>query len=50
MKSFFASSEYGMVGLLFFFIFFCGVLIWVFRPNSKKHYDDQASIPLKEND
>lgn len=38
----------GIVGLLFFFIFFSGLVVWVFRPNSGKYYLTQAQIPLKE--
>lgn len=49
MKEMFADADMGLLGLLFFFIFFCGVLIWTFRPGSKKHYEKQANIPL-END
>ncbi len=48
MKSFFADPDMGLVGLLFFFVFFCGVLVWTFRPGSKKSYEDKAQIPLKE--
>jgi cytochrome c oxidase cbb3-type subunit 4 len=40
----------GIIGLLLFFGFFLGVVIWVFRPGSKKTYEEQAEIPLKEND
>ncbi len=50
MKSFFASADAGMVGLLFFFAFFCAVLIWVMRPGSKKKYDEHAEIPLNEDE
>lgn len=49
MKSFFANPDLGLIGLLFFFLFFCGVLVWVFRPGSKKKYEQNANIPLDEN-
>ncbi len=39
-----------IIGLLFFFTFFCVMAIWIFRPGSKKHYQDQAHIPLNETD
>jgi cytochrome c oxidase cbb3-type subunit 4 len=42
------SAHAGMIGLLFFFVFFVGLLIWVFRPGSKKNYDAKAQIPLKD--
>lgn len=38
----------GLAGLLFFFIFFVGVLAWVFRPGTKKMYREMSQIPLKE--
>ena len=34
-------------GLLAMFAFFIGVAIFVFRPGSKKLYDEAARIPLK---
>ena len=37
-----------VAGLLFFFIFFLGLLVWVFRPGSKPSYILKAQIPLKE--
>lgn len=48
MKELFASSGAGLIGLLFFFVFFCGVLFWVMRPGSKDKYSQDAEIPLKE--
>ncbi|MCD8496721.1 MAG: cbb3-type cytochrome c oxidase subunit 3 [Alphaproteobacteria bacterium] len=48
MKELFASPVFGLTGLIFFFIFFIGVVIWVFRPGSKKKYEQDAQIPLKE--
>jgi cytochrome c oxidase cbb3-type subunit 4 len=34
--------------LLALTIFFIGVIIFAFRPGSKKHADDAAQIPFKE--
>ena len=34
--------------LLVMTIFFIGVVIFVFRPGSKKHADSAADIPLKD--
>lgn len=48
MKELFANADLGLVGLLFFFLFFCGVLVWVMRPGTKKKYKQDAQIPLKE--
>lgn len=48
MKELFASGDMGLIGLLFFFLFFCGVLFWVMRPGAKKKYSRDAQIPLKE--
>lgn len=38
----------GLIGLLFFFSFFTANLLWVMRPGSKKIYEDNANIPLRE--
>lgn len=46
----FISSHAGLVGLLFFFIFFCLVALWTFRPRAKKQYEDYAKIPFQENE
>lgn len=48
MKSLFADGTLGLIGLLFFFIFFCTVTLWTFRPGGKKQYKEHADIPLKE--
>lgn len=50
MKSFFASPDLGLIGLLFFFLFFCTVVVWTFRPGAKGSYDKHANIPLDENE
>ena len=46
----FMSSNAGLIGLLFFFVFFCLVALWTFRPNAKKEYERNAKIPLQENE
>lgn len=48
MKELFASADLGLLGLLFFFLFFCAVLVWVMRPGSKSKYKQDSEIPLKE--
>ena len=34
-------------GLLALALFFLAILVWVFRPGSKKTYENQADIPFK---
>lgn len=38
----------GVIGLLFFFIFFTLMAVWVYRPGAKQTYARHADIPLKE--
>lgn len=37
-------------GLLFLMLVFVGVIIWVLRPGSGRHYREQAEIPFKHED
>ncbi len=37
-----------MIGLLFFFFIFMGILIWVLRPSAKEKFQKLAQIPLNE--
>lgn len=50
MKELFASPEYGLAGLIFFFLFFCGAVVWTMRPSAKKIYEKHGNIPLNEDD
>lgn len=50
MKEIFASADYGLVGLLFFFAFFILVALWTFRPGAKGKYTKNAHIPFQENE
>ncbi|MCI5060026.1 MAG: cbb3-type cytochrome c oxidase subunit 3 [Alphaproteobacteria bacterium] len=50
MKHFFADADLGLIGLLFFFAFFCVTVLWTFRPGGKKTYVEHGDIPLKEKD
>ena len=34
-------------GLLALALFFLAILVWVFRPGSRKTYENQADIPFK---
>ena len=36
--------------LLFLFVFFVGIIFWVFRPGSGKTYEDTAGIPFRHED
>lgn len=45
----FLVSHATLIGLLFFFTFFCVMGLWVFRPGAKKIYKEQARIPFEEN-
>ncbi len=42
------AANAGMIGLLFFFVFFVGVVFWTFRPGAKDAYKKDALIPLEE--
>lgn len=37
-------------GLLYLVIVFVAVVLYVCRPGAKKHYEEQAKIPLKEDE
>ena len=37
-------------GLVYLFVIFIGVVIFTFRPGSKKKAEEIAKIPLKEDD
>ncbi len=50
MKSYFANPDLGLIGLLFFFAFFCVVAFWTYRPGAKDKYKSFGNIPLTEND
>ncbi len=36
------------IGLVFLVVFFVGVVFFVFRPGSRKRYEDASRIPFKE--
>ena len=36
--------------LLCLFLFFVGVIVWVFRPGASKEYRDTADIPFRYED
>lgn len=36
--------------LLLLFVFFVGIVIWVFRPGASKEYKNTADIPFRNQD
>ncbi len=42
------SANAGLIGLLFFFVFFTIMVAWVFRPGAKSEYKKKGLIPLEE--
>ena len=38
---------YQTLSMIFFLLFFLGIVIWVFS-RSKKHYDEEANAPLDD--
>ena len=50
MKEVFASASFGLIGLIFFFVFFSVVTLWTFRPGAKNTYKELGNIPLQENE
>ncbi|WII73652.1 cbb3-type cytochrome c oxidase subunit 3 [Bdellovibrio sp. 22V] len=44
---YFTDTHLTALGLLIFFVFFVGVLIWVYRKHSKELYQHLEQIPLK---
>ncbi|MFV8249792.1 cbb3-type cytochrome oxidase subunit 3 [Bdellovibrio bacteriovorus] len=45
---FFTDTHLTAMGLLIFFLFFVGVMIWVYRKNSTEIYAHMEQIPLKD--
>ncbi len=37
-----------IIGLIFFVVFFSGVLVWVMNPHQKRKLEEHATIPFKE--
>lgn len=46
--SFFTDTHLTVLGLMLFFLFFVGVLIWVYRKDSNKYYETMEHLPLKD--
>ncbi len=41
------SGNAGLTGLLFFFLVFCGIAVWAYRPSMKKTLEAHKEIPLR---
>lgn len=50
MKALFASSDFGLIGLLFFFCMFVGIAIWAYIPGRKNILEELKNIPLRDED
>lgn len=48
MKALFASADYGLIGLLFFFAVFVGIAIWAYTPKRKSAIEAHKYIPLDD--
>lgn len=47
---YFTDTHLTSIGLILFFIFFVGVVFWVFRKGSKQYYNQTAQMPLGEDE
>ncbi|MGE5085421.1 MAG: cbb3-type cytochrome oxidase subunit 3 [Bacillota bacterium] len=45
---FFTDTHLTSIGLMIFFLFFVGVMIWVYRRNSKEIYQSMEQLPLND--
>jgi cbb3-type cytochrome oxidase subunit 3 len=50
MKAMFASADFGLIGLLFFFVLFTGIAIWAYQPKRKQEIEELKNIPLRDED
>ena len=48
MKALFASADFGLIGLVFFFAVFVGIAVWAYHPSRKKQIEALKHIPLHE--
>ena len=48
MKALFADANFGLIGLLFFFVIFIGIAIWAYHPKRKEEIEALKHIPLNE--
>ena len=48
MKEMYASAEYGIFGLILFFVLFIGIVYWLYAPGSKNRFQQYGQIPLED--
>lgn len=48
MKALFASADFGLIGLLFFFAVFLGIAIWAYNPRRKDTIERLKHIPFTD--
>jgi cbb3-type cytochrome oxidase subunit 3 len=46
--SFFTDTYLTILGLVIFFLFFIGVVVWVNRKNVRDYYNSMQSMPLND--
>jgi cbb3-type cytochrome oxidase subunit 3 len=44
----FIADNATIIGLIFFFSFFLGVVIWIMQPSQKDNFEKYSKIPLKD--
>ncbi len=44
----FVMSWWSQIAGTVFTIFFVGLILWVYRPSARKHYEQEAILVLKE--
>lgn len=45
---FFTDTHLTSIGLMIFFLFFVGVMFWIYRRNSKELYSGMEQLPLND--
>ncbi len=50
MKELFADIDAGMIGLIFFFLVFCGIAVSVMLPSAKARLEGYRFIPFAGDD
>lgn len=46
--SLFPHIDWNLFAFILFMTLFGGILVWIFRRGSKKHYEKMSEMPLKE--
>ena len=48
MSLLFANASAGLIGLLFFFIIFVGIVVWAYMPANRERLEAHGRIPLDD--